>query len=581
MTETPIAQVDELLRQIVRQLEIQDDAYSPQAAHELLTQLEKNIPGDRRLKALKARIDERNLRLQEKRIYEETKEELEKLWQRAREYERATLIPTADTDKAYYKKAADRAEAVANTYPDFLLLKELVAIAEQQREHFLEKSRALSTLLQTKGIKGAIKYIQRLAPNEAVDLFDLDGHPLGKFTRDGALSRMEAIAADFAAYKMQEYVDQAEAYLAEHNPGAAKGVLERALKLYGLSGNDEAEIKRKLNLDIRPALQARQKAEGLIQNALYTSDAEAAWRIWKEASQTDLSTPKLADAKLEILKGLNAELLRRLDSIKPLLASSLPEDWEQAEKRIKTIITIAVDDSEAFSEILEQAYKLNSQFQKNITYRDLVNREINEAQNIANKSDFLVAQKLLDELKEKVRNDFGSWSDILAEIESLSQEILDLRKALRDLSEARAYLEAGKSTDYTVKLLLEVLSLTYDTPPAAELKAQAKLLIGGKKLRQITRRENYQRRIDDLRLQANTWFWGSIFTALVLLGLSIYMILVALNRNNPLSSLTSLVSLIPVLATKLVYDQSTAANKRADQLLGEMQAESEKEDKES
>ncbi len=613
MTETPIAQVNELLRQISAQLEIQDDAYSPQAARELLVKLEKIIPGDRRLKLLKVRLDEHDLRLQERMIYEETEAELEKLWQEALERDSTTRIPSADINKFYYQKALDRAESVANTHPDIILLKELVAIAKQKREDFESRSRIVSTLLRTKGLKDAIQHIQALPPNQTVDIFDLDNHPLGKFMRDEALSRLEAMAADFASHKIQAYIVQAEAYLAEHDPGAAKGVLERALKLYSLSRSDEAELKRELNLYVEPALQARQKAESLIQRALHASDAEAAWRSWKEASQTDPNTPKLEVAKFEILKRLKAELLRRLDSIKPLIVSPVPEDWRRAEEII-AITIIAASESEVLSEILIQADKLNSQVQRNDIYRVIVNRKISRAQDVANRLNFLMAQKLLNEAEKIVRNEFGSWKDILAQIESLNQEFLHLREGLRDLSEARAYLEAGKPSEQTDKLLQKVLSLTYQTSPAAKLKTQAGLLLAGEKLRQGDyvgyqmrlegllqdnpmdkqvllrwqwvkakrdheeseerrekdekwRRENYQLWIEDLRLQAKLWLWGSIGTAIVLLALSIYIILVMLNKDDPLSSLTSLISLIPILATKLVYDQSTAAYKRAEKLI--------------
>jgi len=95
--------------------------------------------------------------------------------------------------------------------------------------------------------------------------------------------------------------------------------------------------------------------------------------------------------------------------------------------------------------------------------------------------------------------------------------------------------------------------------------------------KETTRTENFHKQESDLYMQAKFWFWGSIITAVVLLGISAYVILTTVNGNNPLSSLTSLVSIIPLLATKLVYDQSKAAYERAEKIRKELEAESEKE----
>jgi len=69
--------------------------------------------------------------------------------------------------------------------------------------------------------------------------------------------------------------------------------------------------------------------------------------------------------------------------------------------------------------------------------------------------------------------------------------------------------------------------------------------------------------IKELHSRARAWYRASIITAIILLALCIYIILITVNKDDPLSSLASLTSLIPLLATKLVYDQSAKADELA------------------
>jgi hypothetical protein len=66
--------------------------------------------------------------------------------------------------------------------------------------------------------------------------------------------------------------------------------------------------------------------------------------------------------------------------------------------------------------------------------------------------------------------------------------------------------------------------------------------------------------------QSNFWFYTSIVTAVLFMVVAIILIWLSFDRQNPWTAASSLLSLIPVLATKLVYQQALQANERADQL---------------
>jgi len=61
-------------------------------------------------------------------------------------------------------------------------------------------------------------------------------------------------------------------------------------------------------------------------------------------------------------------------------------------------------------------------------------------------------------------------------------------------------------------------------------------------------------------------FYTSIVTAVLFMVVAIILIWLSFDRQNPWTAASSLLSLIPVLATKLVYQQALQANERADQL---------------
>ena len=88
--------------------------------------------------------------------------------------------------------------------------------------------------------------------------------------------------------------------------------------------------------------------------------------------------------------------------------------------------------------------------------------------------------------------------------------------------------------------------------------------------------KEFNRRKDDLNFESKVWFFASIITAGILFLISVYIILSTFRNNDPITSLTSLLSLIPVLASKLVYDQAQVAHQRAENIRKEQELERER-----
>ncbi len=91
------------------------------------------------------------------------------------------------------------------------------------------------------------------------------------------------------------------------------------------------------------------------------------------------------------------------------------------------------------------------------------------------------------------------------------------------------------------------------------------------------RKRDGSARIAFFRIQALVWFWVSVCSAIILLGMSIYVIMTAMSQDNLWITLTSFLSILPVFAARLFYDQSLEANRRVE-LMQENMNSQEKDD---
>ena len=224
--------------------------------------------------------------------------------------------------------------------------------------------------------------------------------------------------------------------------------------------------------------------------------------------------------------------------------------------------------------------------------------KLKEAELAAEQANLLQANSILKSILD-LHLKFPLPTEIAEALRNYRKEIEMLTSAEKDLKQAKSYLEEGKISNEVEDLLKKILVLKYSSLPASNLKKEAALVLA----RQLSKNENYDQVEESLRFRAianpldtrmlvllesykrqkvasrsikdeiqalhtraKIWFWASIFTAILLVAVSVFVILTTINKDQPLSALSSLSSIIPVLATKLVYDQSVRADNLANQI---------------
>jgi len=219
----------------------------------------------------------------------------------------------------------------------------------------------------------------------------------------------------------------------------------------------------------------------------------------------------------------------------------------------------------------------------------LMLNKLDSVRSCLDEMDFLRAKELLQPLVILLDYFPQYHSDVLDEFKKIKKKTNELDLAEKQLGQSKRIIESGRPTEEADKILQRIVGLEYFDLPAERLKTEAALLLtrqnpGGKDDDPLEQRLSHMaithpmdlniqsifvgykhlcqkdKEIKELRSRGRTWFRASIVTALILLALCIYIILMMVNKNNPLSALTSLSSLIPILATKLVYDQSAKAD---------------------
>lgn len=238
--------------------------------------------------------------------------------------------------------------------------------------------------------------------------------------------------------------------------------------------------------------------------------------------------------------------------------------------------------------------------------------KLQEAQNFVDQMDLLRANSILENIST-IHKKFSLAIGSSISLKDYSKEVDACISAERDLYHSRSYLEEGKSSEQVDGILKRILNLKYSNPSAVKIRREAALLLAGQyadsqgfdpieerlrflamadpsQTRTISLLESYRKQkksgkdtekeLQDLKSRARIWFWGSILTAVFLITLSIliilsafavtiYMIVYTKNNYVPyaiLSSLSILSTLVPILATKVVYDQSVRADNLANQI---------------
>ena len=232
---------------------------------------------------------------------------------------------------------------------------------------------------------------------------------------------------------------------------------------------------------------------------------------------------------------------------------------------------------------------------------------LTKARKYANELDFISAEITLEMFLSSLKENIYKVVTLkLVEIRSFHDEVGILREAYKECLEVEASYNIEIVTSHIDDLLQKIIRIPYNDECTQKLKNKAKMLWAGPNQNEnnyeaVVRKLNHLQVIypmDDeiagryelaasklehqkslegqksrknvsileARKEGKIWFWVSVITATLLLAVSVFLILKSFNPNLPITSLTSLLSLIPIIATKLIYDQAKSANTRADRL---------------
>jgi len=224
------------------------------------------------------------------------------------------------------------------------------------------------------------------------------------------------------------------------------------------------------------------------------------------------------------------------------------EDYE-------AVVRLGIEAREVIVEIGGE-WKIEYQDMLEQSLRILGKQRLEKIRKLIDELDFVSARNELESISKIITISGWHSSEITIEVNSVLDEVDLLRKALRDLSEAEVYITSKGVSKETDELIISVLELPYENTASLLLKEKARSLLADQA------RKRYQKRVADLRFEAKLFFWLCICTALFLIGVEVLAILSVSNVYVALA--ISLIPLITIIATKLVYDKIISTKGQTD-----------------
>jgi len=379
-------------------------------------------------------------------------------------------------------------------------------------------------------------------------------------------------------------------YLARTAYGRAQS-LESAGKYYEAKETytEALEIAEKVVGKWKPAIEALLRIEQEIYALNTRDEADKLTQAdkWEEAIEKYklvVTTYTFNDNKAESMIKILSRLLESYRETKRKLELKSESLLDQSSSAVQTMSYIKILHSE-----LPNSVRL-AQMQEDIDVlmNDIRDTLFSQAKNLLEKAKNVYSITIRKQIYEEASTLLGHAEQVdpnnieIPELNIIARsEIIRLNQVQKDLFAGKKTIEQQSSADQTqeyAQYQLKLEELLLEAPKDEELLARFEWIRKKRQLlvRELRRDEYFNKQITSMHFQSNAWFFGSVITAFIFVSISVYIILLTVNRDNPLSSLVSLVSLIPILATKLVYDQSTSASKRADEFRKKIESESER-----
>ena len=358
--------IHETRSQFIKKLEEQlgeifaSDRFEGEKARSLLHILVKEDGGNELAAAFMQELPNKEEAERERRLVEGFRIEIEKIWQKAKEYENQGAGSLAVEE---YDRAVKEALIKAGNSQNSPLLIGLRTEAQKKRNRAKEIWEGTPTLVLDKQGKELIERYERLRQenvNEA-EFFNEAGEWDGRYPIDKCIKLATEMASRFADKKADEYLGQARGILDE-SPVAAENKIREALALSYLSNISRTSLEAELKERVIPAVQRRDDANKKIKEALSQADAEKAWLLLSEAEELDQFSPDLPEARIKLVPMLLVQFNDALSSAK---REAELENFNVADEKFREISEAAKRYSNygiEFQDLLDVAWKASDDY---------------------------------------------------------------------------------------------------------------------------------------------------------------------------------------------------------------------------
>ncbi len=343
-------------RHYIRQLEeesvdlFNQELFDSQKARQALQALRQQDNQNEIAQSLWEELQAKEAAEREHRLVNEVQQELEGIWQKARELEK---IGDGSEALVEYEQAVVEASIKAGDAPDIIPLQRFKLMAIEKRDQCQEKWEEIpSLILAGKGLDLVERYEMLKTQGETdTEFFDANGKFVGYLPIDDCIDRANELARQFAEQKIQDYLDQSRKLLTE-SPGAAYEKIQEAFEAIAASDPAKDLLEQEIEEKIQPAIEQRETALALLNVALSNEDPIKTWATLNQVEQMDRFTPGLVDTRQQLAPVVAQNLTHLIETGEQLLGL---EDFETAQMRFKEAVNIGQTVA-TYNEVLQELH---------------------------------------------------------------------------------------------------------------------------------------------------------------------------------------------------------------------------------
>ncbi|MCS6836759.1 MAG: hypothetical protein NZ750_12175, partial [Anaerolineae bacterium] len=178
----------------------------------------------------RSRLNDKLIDRDRLRIYRDVKKHVDAIWQEARRRAREVADISTDALLVHYDQAVEIVQNVLSQSPDNVYLKSLLSAAQEERERVAKERDAMTSGVQKEQFLAVLCYVEQASDDDYIQIFDLNGKPMGRMKKVDALEETKRQAILAANQHVPKYCEAAQEALRRHDPRRAKAELDRVAK---------------------------------------------------------------------------------------------------------------------------------------------------------------------------------------------------------------------------------------------------------------------------------------------------------------------------------------------------------------